>query len=303
MDISKNEKDGVNVLTVAGKLDSNNASEFDAKLREFIDEDSGKPVILNFAGVQTLTSAPLRAILSLAKRMQRHQSKLFIAAPGENALESLRISGFLKLKIFELTDTMDAALQLARQNSNPAPILPASAVSAPAIKLPNLTGTLGLPRTPTPPPAPSVASQPVAPPSVVPPPLAPAPVAPPPVAPPPVAPPPLAPAPVPPPPLTPPPVAPPSVTPPPAAPPAVTSPPVAPTPIKQPQMVRLPAKQPASPAPPVTPIAPPPIPQPAKRAPAPDTPSPTGLSGWFYHWSCEVQNALDYWIQVLKGKK
>ena len=54
MDISKNEKDGVNVLTVAGKLDSNNASEFDAKLREFIDEDSGKPVILNFAGVQTL---------------------------------------------------------------------------------------------------------------------------------------------------------------------------------------------------------------------------------------------------------
>ena len=288
MDISKNEKDGVNVLTVAGKLDSNNASEFDAKLREFIDEDSGKPVILNFAGVQTLTSAPLRAILSLAKRMQRHHSKLFIAAPGENALESLRISGFLKLKIFELTDTMDAALQLARQNSNPAPILPASAVSAPATKLPNLTGTLGLPRTPTPPPAPSVASQPVAPP---------------PVAPPPVAPPPLAPAPVPPPPLTPPPVAPPSVTPPPAAPPAVTSPPVAPTPIKQPQMVPLPAKQPASPAPPVPPIAPPPIPQPAKPAPAPDTPSPTGLSGWFYHWSCEVQNALDYWIQVLKGKK
>ncbi len=288
MDISKNEKDGVNVLTVAGKLDSNNASEFDAKLREFIDEDSGKPVILNFAGVQTLTSAPLRAILSLAKRMQRHHSKLFIAAPGENALESLRISGFLKLKIFELTDTMDAALQLARQNSNPAPMLPASAVSAPATKLPNLTGTLGLPRTPTPPPAPSVASQPVAPP---------------PVAPPPVAPPPLAPAPVPPPPLTPPPVAPPSVTPPPAAPPAVTSPPVAPTPIKQPQMVPLPAKQPASPAPPVPPIAPPPIPQPAKPAPAPDTPSPTGLSGWFYHWSCEVQNALDYWIQVLKGKK
>lgn len=278
MDISKNEKDGVNVLTVAGKLDSNNASEFDAKLREFIDEDSGKPVILNFAGVQTLTSAPLRAILSLAKRMQRHHSKLFIAAPGENALESLRISGFLKLKIFELTDTMDAALQLARQNSNPAPMLPASAVSAPATKLPNLTGTLGLPRTPTPPPAPSVASQPVAPP---------------PVAPPPVAPPPLAPAPVPPPPLTPPPV----------APPAVTSPPVAPTPIKQPQMVPLPAKQPASPAPPVPPIAPPPIPQPAKPAPAPDTPSPTGLSGWFYHWSCEVQNALDYWIQVLKGKK
>lgn len=288
MDISKNEKDGVNVLTVAGKLDSNNASEFDAKLREFIDEDSGKPVILNFAGVQTLTSAPLRAILSLAKRMQRHHSKLFIAAPGENALESLRISGFLKLKIFELTDTMDAALQLARQNSNPAPMLPASAVSAPATKLPNLTGTLGLPRTPTPPPAPSVASQPVAPP---------------PVAPPPVAPPPLAPAPVPPPPLTPPPVALPSVTPPPAAPPAVTSPPVAPTPIKQPQMVPLPAKKPASPAPPVPPIAPPPIPQPAKPAPAPDTPSPTGLSGWFYHWSCEVQNALDYWIQVLKGKK
>ena len=130
MEIVKDFKEGINVLTVTGKLDSNNASEFDAKLREYIDEDAGKAVILEFSGVQTLTSAPLRAILSLAKRMQRHGSALLLAAPSENALESLKISGFLKLRIFELTDTLEAALVSGR-NAVPTAPRPARSASPP----------------------------------------------------------------------------------------------------------------------------------------------------------------------------
>ena len=163
MEIVKDFKEGINVLTVTGKLDSNNASEFDAKLREYIDEDAGKAVILEFSGVQTLTSAPLRAILSLAKRMQRHGSALLLAAPSENALESLKISGFLKLRIFELTDTLEAALVSGR-NAVPTAPRPARSASPPlatkasrrATALPpatssrgwRRTGSMPIPRTP-----------------------------------------------------------------------------------------------------------------------------------------------------------
>ncbi|MES2707969.1 MAG: STAS domain-containing protein, partial [Verrucomicrobiota bacterium] len=151
MEITKAVKDGINVLTVAGKLDSNNASEFDARLREYVDEDTGKAVVLEFSGVQTLTSAPLRAILSLAKRMQRHGSALILAAPSENALESLRISGFLKLKLFELTDTLDAGLQVARHAVPRAPRAPGTA-APPLASLPPMAAPPLPPVVPSAPP-------------------------------------------------------------------------------------------------------------------------------------------------------
>src|SRR4030095_11281387 len=99
MKLQKQTHEPADVLTVRGKLDSTNASDFDQKLRELI-VDETKPVVLDFAAVITLTSAPLRALLTLAKRLQRQHTPLYIAAPSENSLESLKISGFLKLKIF-----------------------------------------------------------------------------------------------------------------------------------------------------------------------------------------------------------
>ena len=147
MKIVKEERERLIIFTVVGKLDSTNASEFDARLREDIDEGSGRPVILEFSGVLTLTSAPLRAVLSLAKRMQRHGAMLIVAAPAENALESLKISGFLKLKIFELTETLEAAVAMAHQS--------ASQPSRPRMPSPAASPLPGLPPLPATPPAPS----------------------------------------------------------------------------------------------------------------------------------------------------
>ena len=275
MEISKTVQEGVNVLKVAGKLDSNNATEFDARLREYIDEDSGQAVILEFSGVQTLTSAPLRAILSLAKRMQRHRARLLLAAPGENALESLRISGFLKLKIFDLTDTLEAALKLAREIAPaamlPAPINPAALPPAPQaasypIKRPNPTAA-------------PMALPPPSPPPVAPPPVAPPPVSPPPVSPPPVSPPPI---------VTKSTVVPPPITAATAAAVASSAPPT----VTQSPIVAKENSKSKAPTPPMLPPL-----QPEAQA------GGGGLIEWFNRWACDVQNALDYWVGIFTKKK
>ncbi|MGI8601526.1 MAG: STAS domain-containing protein [Verrucomicrobiales bacterium] len=126
MELQKQTHESADVLVVRGKLDSTNASDFDGKLRELIADDT-KPMVLDFSAVITLTSAPLRALLTLAKRLQRHGLPLLIAAPSENALESLRISGFLKLKLFEVVDSVEAALGVAaianaKRKAAPSPV-------------------------------------------------------------------------------------------------------------------------------------------------------------------------------------
>lgn len=135
MKITKESRPEADIITISGKLDSTTATELDARLREDISEDSGRPVILDFSGVLTLTSAPLRAILSLAKRMQRHSAMLFVAAPSEAAQESLRISGFLKLRIFEVMDSVGSALAKIER----APIRPAGR-AMPGVTAPRLPG-------------------------------------------------------------------------------------------------------------------------------------------------------------------
>ncbi|MFN0128959.1 MAG: STAS domain-containing protein, partial [Verrucomicrobiales bacterium] len=181
MKISKDSRPSADVITVSGKLDSTTAAEFDSQLREFIDHDSGRHVVLCFAEVVTLTSAPLRAILSLAKRLQRHHTRLFVASPSENALESLRISGFLKLQIFEVTDSVEIAVDLA-QRVTPAPTRPATSPTPPTPSSP----LQSLPPMDLPPPKTKSTPPPEPPTPAVtpPPPTAPAPPTPPPPAPP-----------------------------------------------------------------------------------------------------------------------
>ena len=103
---------GAEIIRLRGKLDSTNATEFDTQLRELGKSEDVRCVILELSGISTLTSAPLRNILSLTKRLKQINIRLFLAAPSQNCLEALQISGFLKFKLFEIAASVEAILPM-----------------------------------------------------------------------------------------------------------------------------------------------------------------------------------------------
>jgi anti-anti-sigma factor len=111
-----------NILWVTGKLDSSSAADFEkalAKLSKSLTEEPPRAV-LEFSGIETLTSAPLRAMLTLAKRLHAAQGEVVVAAPSPIALEALKVSGFLRLEVFQLIDSVDELNQVSPPVAEPA---------------------------------------------------------------------------------------------------------------------------------------------------------------------------------------
>src|SRR5688572_15238386 len=104
--------EGAEILRLRGKLDSTVAAEFDVALRELGKEETTRCVVLEMSNVSTLTSAPLRNILTLSKRLKQIKLPLFLAAPSENCQEALHISGFTQLRLFEIKESVEAVMPL-----------------------------------------------------------------------------------------------------------------------------------------------------------------------------------------------
>ena len=123
-----------NILWVTGKLDSSSAADFEkaiAKLTKSLTEEPPRAV-LEFSGIETLTSAPLRAMLTLAKRLHTAQGEVIVAAPSPIALEALKVSGFLRLEVFRVIDSLDELNQASPPAAEPAEPEPESTEAPPA---------------------------------------------------------------------------------------------------------------------------------------------------------------------------
>src|SRR6187549_2233188 len=93
-----------NVLWVSGKLDSSTSPDFEAAIAKLAESLVQVPpqAVLEFSGIETLTSAPLRAMLTLAKRLHASKGSVLLAAPSPVAVEALKVSGFMRLKVFQV---------------------------------------------------------------------------------------------------------------------------------------------------------------------------------------------------------
>ena len=116
-----------NIIWIKGKLDSSAAPELEVVLAKLTDSLVDKPprAVLEFSGVKTLTSAPLRAMLTLAKRLRAAGGEVFVVVPSPNALEALKISGFLRLQLFKTLGSL-AELDLAQPPASAGPSASAS---------------------------------------------------------------------------------------------------------------------------------------------------------------------------------
>lgn len=81
----------VELVKVAGRIDSSNAGEFDRVLKEVVSRKHN--VVLEMSGVEYISSAGLRAMVALLRECKRHGGNVVLASPSERVTEVLALAG------------------------------------------------------------------------------------------------------------------------------------------------------------------------------------------------------------------
>ena len=95
------------VVTVSGRVDSNTAPAFDEALINVI-EGGQHNVVLELSGVEFMSSAGLRAMVSALKACNRGGGNLAVAAPSKRVVEVMDLAGLTLL--FTIFDDLTAAV-------------------------------------------------------------------------------------------------------------------------------------------------------------------------------------------------
>jgi anti-anti-sigma factor len=99
----------VTILKPSGRIDSQSSPEFESALNDKL--NSVQNVILDFADVPYISSAGLRVVLVVAKRMSRSQGQFALVSLKPEILSVFKISGLTSvLKIFDTPEGALAAL-------------------------------------------------------------------------------------------------------------------------------------------------------------------------------------------------
>lgn len=108
LQISTVERDGAMVVTVAGRVDSATAREFENALIPPI-EGGQRFLVVDFSNVDYISSSGLRVLLMSAKRMSAAQGIFRLCGVSDQVLNVLEIAGFTR--IVSISDDLEAALQ------------------------------------------------------------------------------------------------------------------------------------------------------------------------------------------------
>jgi anti-anti-sigma factor len=104
------QKNDYNVVAVEGRMDAVSAPEFEKFLNALIAEGVLK-VIVDFEGLDYISSAGLRSVLITAKKIQSKNGEILIVSLHDTVKEIFEISGFST--IIPIHESVDAALEVA----------------------------------------------------------------------------------------------------------------------------------------------------------------------------------------------
>ena len=107
MEITSRKMGKKTIVSINGRLDAVSAPEFQNALLGLID-DGATMLLLDFNGVDYISSAGLRSILVVAKKLRSDQGELSVAMLHDTVKEVFEISGFSS--ILPIFDTVEAAL-------------------------------------------------------------------------------------------------------------------------------------------------------------------------------------------------
>lgn len=108
MQISETTQGGVVIVAPVGRIDSTTSPALDAHLLGLA-KGGTQRMVVDFSGVDYISSAGLRVMLSLAKRTKETKGRLALAALGDSVRQVFALAGFLPL--FSVEPTSDAAVE------------------------------------------------------------------------------------------------------------------------------------------------------------------------------------------------
>lgn len=107
MSVTREKNGEILLVSPAGQINSANAAELETQLLQWVEEGEHKWV-LDMSGVEYISSAGLRVVLLLAKRLKQQGGRVVLCSLQPHVLEVFDISGFLS--ILDVADSRDAAL-------------------------------------------------------------------------------------------------------------------------------------------------------------------------------------------------
>ena len=110
MELSDKQIDSVAILVVSGRIDMATSDAFRERLLATL--TGGRPLIIDFSGVDYISSAGLRALMLGSKQARTTGAQLVVAVAQPVVLEIFQISRFDKL--LPCFPTIEAALAAVR---------------------------------------------------------------------------------------------------------------------------------------------------------------------------------------------
>ncbi len=107
MEIKEKSAGNVKILALDGRLDAYSSNEVETSINTLIDGGCVK-IVVNFNGVEYISSSGLRVMLASLKRLKKVQGDLKLACLKPYVKEVFDIAGFTQL--FEICDQEEEAV-------------------------------------------------------------------------------------------------------------------------------------------------------------------------------------------------
>lgn len=115
VEIKEEQKGDILVLRLRGRLDALSAPDTEKRVLQAIDRGQNK-VLLDFAGVDYISSAGMRMLLATTKKLKNKSGYLILCSVTTNVMDVFKMSGFDH--VLELADTEEEGIhKLASRTS------------------------------------------------------------------------------------------------------------------------------------------------------------------------------------------
>ena len=94
MEVTEKKHDGITVLGLKGRLDSNTSDPFEKQLLGLV-EGGATRLVLDFQELDYISSAGLRVLLKAAKELKRNNGRLALCSLKDYIKEIFEMSGFV----------------------------------------------------------------------------------------------------------------------------------------------------------------------------------------------------------------
>jgi anti-anti-sigma factor len=96
MEAEVEEKGDVIVMRATGRLDAATSPGLEKQINSIIDSGHFK-IILNFEHVDYLSSAGMRLMLSISRKLEKLEGKVVVCNMNDEVLEVIKIAGFTQV--------------------------------------------------------------------------------------------------------------------------------------------------------------------------------------------------------------